>query len=468
MDRRQTPLTRHTPRWVLLCGLALAVSFPAEAAGYSLRQGEGGVLLLWRADRAEVQVDTSAMTGLSGPQVLDHVRAAFVTWTANGVPTRCSFKEGQSKDGAAKDGRNTVSWISKGWSHGKEAVAITISWYRASTGEVLESDIEANAQDHRWGVAPAKGSGKFDIQNIMAHEAGHFWGVGHSAVQSATMWQMSLPEQLTKRTLTQDDRDGIAALVTALGKTSYQENQLTSAPDSVSGGGCNMVGDTRESGLAVLALIVLLLMSRHRRGLFVLPPALLLLGPGHARADERAEQAPTAQRLAAAAPLVFQGVVKQSESRKWRGLIVTDHTVAVARCFKGPCPANRTVRTLGGVVGDLGMHVAGEAQPRPGDELMIFGRQAHGVVRALGLAAGVYRITPDGAVVPGAVQSAAVNLPAQDQHPARLERLVDQIRRGAPGQSVTPVEASATKQNPNKKTNHPDGAPMPPDKREKR
>ncbi len=419
-------------------GLALAVGSPSNVSAYSLRQGKDGVQLHWKVDTLGVEVDTKSLAGVSGPHLMDQVRAAFVTWSANGVPSRSTFRDRKGAATATKDGRNMVRWIKSGWSHGKETVAITISWYRVSTGELLESDIVANAQDHRWAINPKKGSGLYDVQNIMAHEVGHFWGVGHSQEKSATMWIDSMPEQVSKRSLARDDRDGIAALVAAVNaSTSAAHNPEPgeAAPMTTRAGGCSAAGDIREGGYALLLLIVLLLMSRHRRGVMVLLPAALMLWAAPAEADSRAGS--SVERLADQAPLVFQGVVTRSESRMLRGLIVTDHTVRVRRCFKGPCPAERTLRTLGGVVGDLGMHASGEAQPRPGHELVMFAQAASGgVVRALSRGAGIYTITDEGAVESAGCRAAAAGSRRTNRshhHPTRLVQLVNQIKRVVPG-----------------------------------
>jgi hypothetical protein len=390
---------------------------------------------------------------VSGPQLLDQVRSAFATWSANGVPSRCAFRSRKGSAGAAKDGRNMVRWVESGWSHGKETVAITISWYRVSTGELLESDIVANAQDYRWGVNPAKGSGMYDVQNVMAHEVGHFWGVGHSEERSATMWIDSMPEQVSKRTLARDDLDSIAALVAAVNantSATHNSEYQPADPATAYAGGCTAAGDTRKGGWAVLVLIVLLLMARHRRGVMALLPAVSLLWPAMAGADDHAIS--FIERMAARAPLVFQGVVTRSESRLLRGFIVTDHTVRVRRCFKGPCPTVRTLRTLGGVVGDIGMHASGEARPLPGHELVLFARADGDVVRALGRGVGVYTITEDGGVKAAGCRAAADSGQehAHSHAPTRLVQLVNQIRSVVPG----PAAAKEPKR-PNTKTEPP-------------
>ena len=440
----------------MCCGLALAVGSPSDAWAYSLRQGKDGVQLHWKAKSLGVEVDTRSLTGVSGPHLLDQVQAAFVTWTANGVPSRCTFKNRKGSATATKDGRNMVRWIKSGWSHGKETVAITISWYRVSTGELLESDIVANAQHHRWGINPKKGSGLYDVQNVMAHEAGHFWGVGHSQQRSATMWIDSMPEQVSKRSLTKDDRDGIAALVAAVSASaSATHNSEYDAGDPMTAraGGCSTAGDIREGGYALLVLIVLLLMSRHRRGVMVLLPAVLLLNAAPADADSRSSS--SVKRLADQAPLVFQGVVTRSKSKLLRGFIVTDHTVRVRRCFKGPCPAVRTLRTLGGVVGDLGMHASGEARPRPGHELVLFGQETGGVVRALSRGAGVYTVTDDGGVESAGCRAAGARhqhgqRTNRHRHPTRLVQLINEIRRVVPGPdaALEPTRRRSTKSDP--------------------
>ena len=49
---------------------------------------------------------------------------------------------------------------------------------------MLESDVFFNAA-FAWSTAPNGEPGRYDVQSIATHEAGHFFGLGHSALGEA-------------------------------------------------------------------------------------------------------------------------------------------------------------------------------------------------------------------------------------------------------------------------------------------
>lgn len=55
-------------------------------------------------------------------------------------------------------------------------------------------------------------SGKYDVQSVLAHEFGHGVGLGHSTVTSATMFKNINSGTVDKRSLEQDDKNGIIAI----------------------------------------------------------------------------------------------------------------------------------------------------------------------------------------------------------------------------------------------------------------
>jgi hypothetical protein len=55
----------------------------------------------------------------------------------------------------------------------------------------------------------------YDLQSIVTHEAGHFLGLAHSQVASATMWPNYMSGTETFRMLDPDDVDGICAVFPA-------------------------------------------------------------------------------------------------------------------------------------------------------------------------------------------------------------------------------------------------------------
>ncbi|MBN2358022.1 MAG: hypothetical protein JXR83_01125 [Deltaproteobacteria bacterium] len=111
------------------------------------------------------------------------------------------------------------------------------------------------------------------------------------------------------------------------------------------------------------------------------------------------------EQLARRADLVVRGTVRQSRS-EWRGpLIYTVTAVEVAERLKGPSapgPAGRTIEVaqLGGAVGRDAMPVAGAAELRPGEQVVLFllrNRERTGEYYLAGMSQGKLGVAGDGA-----------------------------------------------------------------------
>ncbi|WP_437932831.1 hypothetical protein [Sorangium sp. So ce341] len=146
--------------------------------------------------------------------------------------------------------------------------------------------------------------------------------------------------------------------------------------------------------------------------LFALPPAVTLapggdadpaagMSPGALLSGPRAAQAAVAiqlslDELVAAASYVVVATATEQHSR-WEELggaerIVTYTRLSIDRTVAGQPDADVWVRTLGGVVGDVGQHVAGDAQLRIGAQAMIFVSRTSSALVVSGLAQGHYPI----------------------------------------------------------------------------
>lgn len=122
---------------------------------------------------------------------------------------------------AAENGQNTVSWalLVGGWTN---ALAVTILWIDDTSpangvwdaGEpIVEADLFFNSK-YKWQVAPSTTKGKwYDIQNVMAHEAGHFVGLDdQSQWTDETMYFSAASKEITKRDLAPGDIAGAQSL----------------------------------------------------------------------------------------------------------------------------------------------------------------------------------------------------------------------------------------------------------------
>ena len=76
----------------------------------------------------------------------------------------------------------------------------------------LPLPVHYDDQEHKW--VDGAVAGAFDIETVGLHEFGHILGLAHSSVAGAVMYP-SVSSNLTKRSLTEDDRLAIRNLYPA-------------------------------------------------------------------------------------------------------------------------------------------------------------------------------------------------------------------------------------------------------------
>jgi hypothetical protein len=158
------------------------------------------------------------------------------------------------------------------WNNAREAIALTTTTFILATGRILDSDIELNGAGFIFTTVddpvcpdggipdPPNSCVSTDIQNTLTHEVGHVLGLDHSSDSSATMFNTAKTGETSKRTLAEDDVNGVCAI--------YPEGQpvVTCAsdnPDDPDGGcGCGSFGSAEAP---LLSLLPLALASFHRR-----------------------------------------------------------------------------------------------------------------------------------------------------------------------------------------------------------
>ncbi|HEX2677830.1 MAG TPA: matrixin family metalloprotease, partial [Polyangiales bacterium] len=119
---------------------------------------------------------------------------------------------------------------------------------------------------------------------VLTHESGHVLGLGESkADPDATMWPYAVPGETQKRTLAQDDEDGVI------------ESYLSKPPAAAGGCGPASVAGKRASHASIVvfmaALVLLAAGSRRRRAALAMLPVLsltLIVGFGTPRATSDA------------------------------------------------------------------------------------------------------------------------------------------------------------------------------------
>jgi hypothetical protein len=119
-----------------------------------------------------------------------------------------------------QDGYNVCYWYESNWPYGSNIIAICHYWYTywyhgsyIDSVRLDEFDISFNGVNYTWSSSGE--AGKMDVENVTAHEAGHSFGLADLyavADSQKTMYGYINNGETKKRTLEQDDRDGIAYL----------------------------------------------------------------------------------------------------------------------------------------------------------------------------------------------------------------------------------------------------------------
>jgi hypothetical protein len=119
--------------------------------------------------------------------------------------------------------QNVITFHDDAWPYpdADRTLALTTVSFDGRTGEILDADIEINEAGHDIEVidhagppsVPLPGSDQvYDLQIVLTHEAGHFFGLAHSTNPDAVMFASDEGTSLKKRQLSSFDVDGICAI----------------------------------------------------------------------------------------------------------------------------------------------------------------------------------------------------------------------------------------------------------------
>lgn len=170
--------------------------------------------------------------------------------------------------------------------HDPRAFAVTYVWHDASTGEIVDGDMEINDAIGDIQICPdtgcpgcpgpqgcASSGGPVDLGNVVTHELGHYFGLAHTTSdhRDATMFASANFGEVTKRSIEADDVAAICSI--------YPPGTLPDACDPTPAGGLGLdcappgscgcaapgTGATRHGVWAALALAGAVIARRRRR-----------------------------------------------------------------------------------------------------------------------------------------------------------------------------------------------------------
>jgi hypothetical protein len=192
-----------------------------------LRRTPSGVDERWSAPSLTITIDPSLASAT--PTARDAIISAFGAWASSGASLpQFSFDTAATPGPAAEDGINRLLLGPITVPGHEHDLAVTISYADASNGTILEADTIFNSAYTWAAMGPPAGpagptgkedddaagcQGRYDLQNVATHEAGHFFGLGEDYEDtSTTMYVSSRPCQTSKRALSPPDVSVVSTL----------------------------------------------------------------------------------------------------------------------------------------------------------------------------------------------------------------------------------------------------------------
>jgi MYXO-CTERM domain-containing protein len=204
-----------------------------------------GKPLAWDGDTVVYSLSSSASAQVSLDDFVRIADASFQTWNGaqcgNGHPSMLAYRGGLVDDTAIMndcglvqcdpsyhDPQHVIVFRDTNWPHEMDptnTLALTTVTYGVDTGTIFDADIEINTSMHQVSVNEPPDPGTYDLQSILTHEAGHFFGLAHALSTSSVMYAFY---QQGATTLTDDDIAGICNI--------YPPAKAKSGCDTSSGG----------------------------------------------------------------------------------------------------------------------------------------------------------------------------------------------------------------------------------------
>lgn len=177
--------------------------------GFEVSKTSTGAEIKWQNPTETIYVNPDG--GPAGS--LSAVIAAMQTWT-DVATSSFVFNYGGAtsktlSDYGSNDGANIIVFGPMGQNG---TLAENTFWYYPSSGRLIDSDIQVNTS---YPYATDGNASSYDVQSLVTHELGHSLSLADlysSADREKTMYGYGFKGDLSKRSLHQDDMDGITYL----------------------------------------------------------------------------------------------------------------------------------------------------------------------------------------------------------------------------------------------------------------
>jgi hypothetical protein len=195
-----------------LCTLMVLIlcSQSSQAYGYAVSTTkQTGAEIHWSTPSAGFYINTAGFPSGS----LQAIEYAMDTWTAVPASNFSFVYRGMTTSTAyaQNDGTNIISFGALGADYDEKTLAVNTFWYNPGTGLLQDSDIKFNSS-YAWSTDSSATA--YDVQTLALHELGHALSLDDlkSSGDTAKVMYGFCNQGQIKRSLTQDDKDGITYL----------------------------------------------------------------------------------------------------------------------------------------------------------------------------------------------------------------------------------------------------------------
>jgi hypothetical protein len=223
----------------------------ALPANYSPSRGcfTEGLFLYWRNACVSYSVQADGSRSIPFDDAKRIIDLSFSKWvtaacpdtgtlpgiaiSSTSLPAQCT----EVRYNPESPNQNLIVFRDNGWPYNdpNNTLGLTTVTFNAETGEIYDADLELNASGRNLSITDQVPANGFDLESVVTHEAGHFFGLAHATDARATMFASYKPGTTALRSLTPDDLAGLCAIYPdaqsrIVTPTSVQQEVLAATP----------------------------------------------------------------------------------------------------------------------------------------------------------------------------------------------------------------------------------------------